>query len=376
MAKETYRLNGMELTSLINEEVERALSENQTDEKWTYNDMFGIKTRRENRVNAIKYARLYGSYVNKIQKISDEVSRRLEILQNSQRLNEVAGALARIGAKFAAKGITKAGAKAFSKSAGKVVGKIGLASIPAFIVGPENIQGFFQKFNSNRAQATPQEVIAAYDELATWMGNICSVLQQHPEIIGAVALQDATLNGPEQVESGPMFDAADATEMAVGIGVLFIPYVGWALGAIDLAHTLVHAGAEANQEGLKAVAKQIEYLDKAIADVNAALTKASDPRAAQQAQARQGQPQANPQVQAQTQEPQAPQGYVIGQPAPFATNDPEQVKRMQSYFGLQPTGKWDNNTQSAWDRWLGKRYPSLIKNVGKNVGRAVVGLTR
>ena len=120
MAKETYRLNGIEITSLINEEVERALSENQTDEKWTYNDMFGVKTRRENRVNAIKYARLYGSYVNKIQKISDEVSRRLEILQNSQRLNEVAGALARIGAKFAAKGITKSACQKFSPVSAEV----------------------------------------------------------------------------------------------------------------------------------------------------------------------------------------------------------------------------------------------------------------
>ena len=369
MANEVYRIDGKTLTNKINEEVDRILAEVQTDEGWTYNDMFGVKTHKENRVNAIKYARLYGDYVKNIQAISNEVSRRLEMLKGAQQgqVNEVAGALAKV--------FTKAGAKAFSKAAAKKVGTIGLASIPAFLVGPENIQSFFQKFNTNRAQATPKEVIAAYDELATWMGNICSVLQQHPEIIGAIALQDGTMNGPEEVDAannGGM--AADAVELAAGIGVFAIPYVGWALGAIDLAHSVVHAGAEANQEGLKVVAKQAEYLNKAIADINAALSKTANPQTRQQmAQKAKQQPQQPVQNQQQA---QAPQGYVIGQPAPFASNDPQQVARMQSYFGLQPTGKWDANTQNAWDKWLGKKYPSLIKNVGKNVGRAVVGFTR
>ena len=364
----TYIVNGKELYEIINAADKKLVNENAENEKFTYGDMFGIKTSRENRVNAIRYAKYYGQYYQKVQAIADEVDRRVQLLTNaSQRqINEIGGAIGKIGTKLAAKGITKAAAKTFGKKAAGVVGKIGLASIPAFIVGPENIQAYFQKFNSNRAQVTPKEVIAAYDELATWMQNICAVLQEHPEILGAGQLTDETLNGPEAVDSGPMFDAADAVELAASIGVYAIPYVGWALGAIDLVHSVIHAGADANKEGLKMVENQMKYLDKAIANINAALSgKAANGQ-------QRGQ---NPQQQTAG---TLPNGYVVGQPAPFAKSDPQQVQRLQRYLGLQQTGSWDRNTQSAWDNWLRRTYLSkqsvgrTAKNVAKNVGRAVV----
>lgn len=365
----TYIVNGKELYEIINAADKKLVNENTENEKFTYGDMFGIKTSRENRVNAIRYAKYYGQYYQKVQAIADEVDRRVQLLTNAsqqQQINEIGGALGKIGTKLAAKGITKASAKTFGKKAAGVVGKIGLASIPAFIVGPENIQAYFQKFNSNRAQVTPKEVIVAYDELATWMQNICAVLQEHPEILGAGQLTDETLNGPEAVDSGPMFDAADAVELAASIGVYAIPYVGWALGAIDLVHSVIHAGADANKEGLKMVENQMKYLDKAIANINAALSgKAANGQ-------QRGQ---NPQQQTAG---TLPNGYVVGQPAPFAKSDPQQVQRLQGYLGLQQTGSWDRNTQSAWDNWLRRTYLSkqsvgrTTKNITKNVGRAVV----
>lgn len=372
--KVTYNVNERELYEIINAVVKKMVNENVESEAFTYTDMFGAKTRRENRVNAIKYAKYYPQYVKKIQAIADEVSRRVQILTSAsqqKQVNEVAGAMTKIGGKLAAKGITKASAKAFGKKAAGVVGKISLASIPAFIIGPQNIQAYFQKFNTNRANATPQEVIAAYDELATWMQNICGIIQQHPEILGATKLNDETLNGPQEVDSGPMFDAGDVVELAASIGLWSIPFVGWALGAIDLAHGIVHAGAEGNKEGLKMVANQISYLNKAIANINAALAgkTANGQQPKQQTPQQQGQQQVTAAL---------PNGYVIGQPAPFAGTDPQQVQRLQGYLGLNPTGRWDNNTQTAWDNWLRKTYPSAesvgraSKNVAKNVARGVV----
>lgn len=366
--KTTYKLNENDVRFLIKESIADFIKESQENEGFTYTDMFGIKTRHENRVNAIKYARKYGEYVNKIQNIANEVNRRVNILTsaNGQGINESAGAAVKVGTKL----LTKAGAKTFAKRAAGIVGKVGLASIPAFIIGPQNIQAYFQKFNTNRAQATPQEVISAYDELASWMQNICGVLQQHPEILGAGQIDKNIINGPEAVDNGPMFNAGDAIELAASIGIYAIPYVGWALGAIDLVHSVVHAGAEANKEGLEMVGNQIKYIDKAIVNLNAALSgkpASGNSTNGQQANAGNQQP-------AQ----QLPNGYVIGKPAPFAQNDPQQVMRLQNYLGLTPTGKWDSNTQTSWDNWLRKTYMTgagagrVVKNTAKNIGRTIV----
>ena len=353
--KNTYVLTEEELRHIIKEVAASVITENDNNEGFTYNDMFGLKTSRQNRINAITYAKYYGAYVKKIQAIADEIGRRVNLLTNASngQVNE---------------GVPGVGM--IAKGAAKTLMRAGLASMP-FIVGPQNIQAWFQKFNNNRAQVTPQEVIRAYDELTEWMRNICISLQEHPEIIGAKGLEDGTLNGPEEVDSGPMFTAGDAIEMAAGIGMMFLGPIGWALTAIDMAHSIVHAGADANREGLEMVKNQMKYLDKAIANVNAALSGKTPNQQKQQAQQPSNQQQ-------QTTSPQLPNGYIVGQPAPFASSDPAQVQRLQNYLGLQVTGKWDRNTQSAWDKWLQKTYGTnqsvgrTVKNVGKNVGRALV----
>ena len=366
--KITYVLTEEKLRHMIKEVAASVITENDNNEGFTYNDMFGLKTSRQNRINAITYAKYYGTYVKKIQAIANEIDRRINILTNAsnRQVSESAGAFTKIGSRLASKGITKAAAQGFAKKASKVVGVAGLASIPALIIGPQNIQAYFQKFNTNRSQVKPKEVINAYDELASWMQNICSALQEHPEILGATQLDASILNGPGEVDSGPMFTAGDAIEMAAGIGVYAIPYVGWALGAIDLVHSIAHAGADANREGLEMVKNQTKYLNKAIANINAALS-GKNPQTQQTT---------SQQQQAAT--PQLPNGYVVGQPAPFASSDPAQVQRLQNYLGLQATGKWDRNTQSAWDKWLQETYSTnqsvgrTVKNVTKNVGRALV----
>ena len=361
MTKEVYKISGKELNRIINEAVESFISENSDNEAFLGIN-FGVQTRKENRINTFKYARLYSDLVNKVSNIAGELNRRLQIVQSSQQ-----GAVSEglVGASI--KGVSKYGLKNGLKGAAKVAGKKafkrtlvgGLAAAAAIFAGiPQSISQKIQQFR-NPGQTKPEEVIEGYAELAGWMQEICQTTQEHPEILGAAALQDETLNGPQDPDKTPFMTAGEGAGMAVSLGLACAGPVGLAAAAvfdaIDIAGMLVSAGAERDKEGLRIVEKQYEYINTAIEDMNKALAQSNNPQTAQSVvRSQQQQPvQQQPQQQGQV---QLPNGYVIGKPAPFAANDPAQVGRLQKYFGLQVTNKWDRNTQAAWDNWLKQNY--------------------
>ena len=352
MGKEVYRIKGSDLNRMINE----AIDEKMLD--------FGIQTRKNNRLSSFKYARLYGDMVAKVQAVAQQLNQRLQILQRAEQaqgqVSEGIGGFVGKAITGSAKLVRRNGLKGGMKAANKLYGKgmrkrlfIGaLASMAAIFANvPGRIAQWVEKFKTP-GQTTPKEVITAYGELAEWMQEMCQTTQEHPELLGAASLSDETLNGPEEVE-GDKFSVKDGVELAASVGISFVPIVGWAYDAVDIAASLVSAGAENDKEGLKTVGQQYQYLNKAVTDMNKALAQSSNPQAAQTATRGQQSIQQQPQQQAQA---QLPNGYVIGRPAPFANNDPAQVGRLQKYLGLQATNRWDRNTQAAWDNWLKQTY--------------------
>lgn len=357
-----YRIKAEKLVNLINEEVSRYLKENSQNEK-VLGVSFGVQARKENRINTFRYARLYGTMVSQIQAIENQLLQRVQMIQNAQQTQISEGGLGAV-VKGSTKAVRKLGLKNGMKLANRTYGKAvrkklfgaAIASVIATLSGvPQRIGQWLEHFK-NPAQAKPNEVIEGYGELAGWMQEICQTTQEYPEILGAATLQDSTLNGPEEVQ-GNGFSVKDGVELAASIGVSFIPIVGWAYDAVDIAGSLISAKAESEQEGLKVVEKQYQYIEKAIADMNNVLQQTSNPQTLQQA-ATQNTQQQTPQQQPQQQvaQQQLPQGYIVGQPAPFANTDPQQVMRLQQYLGLQATGRWDRNTQGAWDNWLRTTY--------------------
>jgi len=354
--KNTHTLNESDLKRMIS----KVLKESLDNEAFLGID-FGIDERQRNRVNTFKYARLYAGLVQQVEKIAAELGRRVQILQGAQGQQPAVNE-GLVGA--AVKGVGKYGVKNGLKGAAKVAGKkawkrtmyAGLAATAALFAGiPQTISAKIQQFK-NPAQTKPQDVIGAYGELAEWMGEMCQAVQENPAILGAAALQDSTLNGPEEVDSGPFMTVGEGAGMAASLGMACIPVVGWAAAAVfdavDIASMVVSSGAKQDEEGLKMVEKQYEYINTAIKDMNQALAKSAQAKP-------QGTPQKQPvqqQAQTGTQKRQLPAGYAVGRPAPFANNDQQQVVRFQQFVGLQPTGKWDKNTQAYWDNWLRQTY--------------------
>ena len=120
---------------------------------------------------------------------------------------------------------------------------------------------------------------------------------------------------------------------------------------------LVSAGAKQDEEGLKIVEKQYEYLTTAVKDMNQALVQSAKQKPGKVTQQQQAPQPAQVQTnQVATAKRQLPAGYAVGRPAPFAANDPQQVARFQQFVGIQPTGRWDNNTQTYWNNWLKQTY--------------------
>lgn len=360
--KNTYTLNESDLKKMIS----KVLKESLDNEAFLGID-FGIDERQRNRVNTFKYARLYSGLVQQVEKIATELERRVQILQGAQAqqpvVNEgLGGALIKGVSKYGLKNGVKGAAKVAGKKAWKRSMYAGLAATAALFAGiPQTISAKIQQFK-NPAQTKPQDVIGAYGELAEWMGEMCQAVQENPAILGAAALQDSTLNGPREVDSGPFMTAGEGAGLAASLGMAAIPVVGWAAAAVfdvvDIASMVISAGAKQDEEGLKMVEKQYKYLNTAIKDMNQALAQSAQqkPQGATQQRPIQQQPSQQQQTQTGVQKRQLPAGYAVGRPAPFANSDPQQVARFQKFVGLNPTGKWDNNTQTYWNNWLTQTY--------------------
>ena len=357
--KNTYTLKESDLKRIIS----KVLKESLDNEGFLGID-FGIDERQRNRINTFKYARLYSGLVQQVEKIAAELGRRVQILQGAQEQQATVNE-GLIGA--AIKGVGKYGLKNGLKGAAKVAGKkawkrsmwAGLAATAALFAGvPQSISAKIQQFK-NPAQTKPQDVISAYGELAKWMQEMCQAVQENPAILGASALQNSTLNGPEEVDNGPFMTVGEGAGLAASLGMAALGPVGLAAAAVfdvvDIASMLVSAGAKQDEEGLKMVEKQHQYLTTAIKDMNQALAQSAQP---QQQGVTQQRPVQQQTAQTPVQKRQLPAGYVIGRPAPFANNDPQQVARFQQFVGLKPTGQWNDrqNTQAYWDNWLKQTY--------------------
>ena len=297
MAKEVYRINADDLSRMINEAVDEKMLD------------FGIQTRKENRLNAFKYARLYGDMVAKVQSIGSQLNQRLQYLQGVEQsqgaqvqaqgqvqedVEEGVGGFIGKAITGSAKLIKRNGLKAGMRAANKLYGKgmrkrlfIGaIAALAAtFTNVPQRIGQWIQKFKTP-GQTQPNEVITAYGELADWMQEMCQATQEYPELLGAASLNAETLNGPGEAQ-GNGFSVTDGVELAASVGISFIPIVGWAYDAVDIAASLVSAGAQNDQEGLKTVEQQYQYLNKAVADMNKALQQSAHAQVPQQAQGQQ-----------------------------------------------------------------------------------------
>ena len=366
-AQNIYALSQDDLKKMVNESVVRILLESQEDEAFLGID-FGIDERKDNRLKTIKYAKLFTSLANKVDMISNELSRRAKILQiafedENGQINEGIPGKA-VG--LATKGLTKLSTKIGGKTARRIITGSMAAYLAADFAGvPQAISQKVQKFK-NPGQAIPKEVIEAYDELAQWMIEICNLLEKYPEIIGANAISDAVKNGPEEAESGPWITAGDAIGMAASIGATFIPGIGPAIGllydVVDIAASFISAGAMQDKEGLAVVEKQYAYISKAVSEINVALTNSKNV-APSQAQAAAGQS-ANPQAatgQGTSQQADTagkrplPQGYAMNR-QPSNLMDKSKLLKFQQFMKVKPTGVWDRPTQAAWNEWLNKTY--------------------
>ena len=358
MERQIYKISDKELARLINESVVNYLKENKNDEAFLGID-FGTQMRKENRLNTFKYARLYSDMVQKVQAIANQLNARIQLLQQTQAVNEsLVGAMAKGVSRYGLRTGIKAGARVAGKKAFKKTMYAGLAAAAACIAGiPQTITQRLQQFK-NPGQTQPKDVINAYSELAEWMQDMCKSVQENPEILGATALQDSTINGPEDTEKTSFITKGQAAGLATSLGLYCMGPVGAAAAVVfdvvDIASSIVRAGAEQDKEGLAIVEKQYQYLNTAVEDMNKALSMTQNPSVIQKASQQTAQNGA--QSQQQMTKRQLPNEYVVGRPAPFANSDPQQVQRLQTYFGLQATGKWDRNTQVAWDNWLRNTY--------------------
>ena len=378
MARKVYRLSEQDVKQIIYESVNRIMAENTDNEAFSYatrdvngnlrGDFGGRTTRANNRVYTFKYAREFPAIYNQYMAIQNEIEQRINIILSAeQKQSAINENWMTSAGKAVWGGVKTVGKKLGSKTAQKWVGRASLATMIPMLLAPDKFANFMNRLAdpSSISQIKPEEVIAQYNELTNGMQTLCQMIQEHPEILGAYSIDDEILAGPAEAEQ-ENFGAGDVAEMAAGIGVTFIPYVGPILGLIDMAHSLFSMGARHTADKLKVVEQQIIYLKKAISSLGAVLTKTRNiqPGANQQVQQRQvpGQQQNYQQL---PQERQLPNGYVIGQPAPFALYDPEQVARLQKYFGLPQTGRWTNDTQLKWDEWLRSTYKVAVKSIGR-----------
>ena len=286
MERKIYKLSQKDLKKMINEAVEETVQ----DEAFM-GVSFGVQARRENRVNTFKYARLFIPLAQKIVRLSAEFEKRATLIQNAEQMapqgqtqvgqpvqeSLIGTTVSAIGRKGIKNGI-KIGARAGAKKAWKRVAAFSIPAVLATVAGiPQKIGQWIQRF-ANPAQTTPEEVIGAYGELTNDMNMMCQTAQEHPEILGATALSQETLNGPEGPGKKPFMKAGDAVNMAASMGALALGPVGVAaaavLDAVTIAGVLASARAEQNQEGLEMVGKQYEYLNKAADDLYNALAQA------------------------------------------------------------------------------------------------------
>ena len=291
--KKTYYLTNEDIKYMVNRTVNRILNENIENESFLGIN-FGKKFRKENAYLTQKYVGLFCGLYDKIKAISEELGKRAEILDQIQKQNQNTnqsvnegsffGTLFKTIGRFGLKKGTKAAYKIAGKQFGKRIGALtwGSLAVSLFQV-PEIIGQRVERFK-NPEQVKSSEIISGYGELAEWMKNLCEIVKTRPEILGAYKLKDEIYSGPQDVEKGPFMTGGEAAGAGVSMGLYALTPVTYGISGIiaavwdviDLAGMLFSSKARSENEALKMVEKQYEYLNKAVIGFSQILAKTSD----------------------------------------------------------------------------------------------------
>lgn len=308
MAKQIYTLTESELRRMIKEAINeiipvggfysQKIASDAIRKDWENGDglagiSFGVKKGRMNKEKALKYALDAETLGQKIILISNELERRFKILQsvNQQQINE-GGRGAGLRTLFkVGRNVAKPAVKGAKTIAPKVIGYAGGASLTVYFLGiPQKVSETIAKLKNPDA-LTVSDVAATFEEFVISLKLICEDLKKYPGILGADVITQELQeleNGPKDPYEGePLFterDIRQAVWFAGSIGMAFAGPVGLVYDALDIAGGLASAKAEADEEVLKIVAAQRNYLYSAIGKINKILyqSKANSIKSANQ----------------------------------------------------------------------------------------------
>ena len=289
MAKQIYRIDENDLRRIIKEAINEiiplgnfvAASQNAQNIKkdWEKGNgvagiSFGIKKRRMNKEKTLKYATELESLAQKVELISSEIERRIGIIQSvtSRQVNEGGGGTA----VKAALNIGRKVAKPTTRAAKVVPKVIGGATVGSFVAGslgvPQTVAEKIRAFKNPNGITVP-EVVDAFSSLAGWMQQVCIRAKNNPEILGAYAISQELTNGPKDQQGQPLFTAEEGLWLAASIGAAYLGPVGWIYDVLDIAGGLVSAKANDDEELLRIVESQKQYVVSAINKMNNVLAQ-------------------------------------------------------------------------------------------------------
>ena len=291
--KKTYYLTNEDIKYMVNRTVNRILNENIENESFLGIN-FGKNFKQENKYLLQKYAGLYSELYYKVVAIGEELKKRAEILDQIQNQNtnqpineggpSFVGTLFKTIGRFGLKKGTKAAYKLAGKQLSRRVGTITWGSLAlSFSQVPEKLGRLVEKFK-NPDEVQVSDIIVGYGDMAQWMQQKCAEVKEYPEILGAYALKNEIYSGPQNVENGPLMTAGEAAGAGVSLGLYALSPATFGISGIiavlwdviDVAAMLFSSKARSENEALKMVEKQYEYLNKAVIGFSEILAKTSE----------------------------------------------------------------------------------------------------
>ncbi len=292
--KKTYKLSERELRGIIKEAIKSVVTENTMNEfvppgaggmvmtqqlgKQIATDLkngngiagisFGIQKRKLNNQKIAGFVSQFESLATQVMAIRDELERRIQIIQSASNggVNEGKAGILRTGRKLL--GTTS---KVTRKVAPKVIGAAAGVTIGAACLGiPQKITDDIRRYR-NPKDVTAVDVEESYGMLAQWIQQMCLAVQESPQILGAYAISKDLANGPQDPTKQPIMTGSEAFWLAASIGASFMGPVGWVYDALDLVGAWTSAKANDDEETLRIVEKQREYLLTAIKTLNNVL---------------------------------------------------------------------------------------------------------
>lgn len=289
-SKQKYVLTEEDLRYIIDKSLRNVIYENLKNEEISYIardangkrhfNMFGMYTRRQNKKALSNYHASFLGIYSRFTKIQNDIKERVAALQS---LVNVPNPTAKKPLGEGALKTALSAYKKFSQKAAKIAQKLSITLVPASFIGPEKISNIFKKKNG---AITSNDLVLCYEEVINRLSSLCEKIEECPEILGSTVFYNnfsssiegatrSTINGTggqedinsnnAGLENERYFDTGtNLIEMATTIGVTYIPYVGWILGALDDVHMLLHQAAQNEQGQLQAVGSMYTLLQKVL----------------------------------------------------------------------------------------------------------------